>query len=91
MILVQIAFVVLWITTYQPALFSLRVLFFRTVAVLGFGWFTTVNRAHMEPGLMLFCEWLIWFDIGSLCLAVWNNDSRFFSASECKEKHGELP
>jgi hypothetical protein len=77
MILVQIAFIAVWIWSYMPALNSLRVWFFRTVCVLGYAWLSSVVEPP-QTALTLVCEWFVLIDIISIGLAVWNGDSRLF-------------
>jgi len=83
MTLIQLAFVVMWVHTYQSALFCSRALFYREIWVLGYGVLAAVVGGP-QTGLSLACEVMLWIDIASLGLAFWCHDSRLFPPKETK-------
>jgi hypothetical protein len=75
--LLQLGFVALWIWTLTPAQGSIRVLYWRTTAVLGYGWLASAMQ--FDAGLLtLICQWLVLIHVIGVCSSVWNRDSRFF-------------
>jgi hypothetical protein len=74
----QVAFVVAWLHTHEGALVNLRVLFFRTVMIMGYGWFMAATSIPRVSLLALVCDWLVVIHIIGLALAVLNCDPRLF-------------
>ena len=79
--LIQLAFIVMWVHTYQPALFNSRALFYREIWVLAYGALAAVVGGP-QTGLSLACEVMLWIDIASLGMAFLCNDYRFFPNKE---------
>lgn len=77
MMLIQLALIALWVWTWDRSMFSVRWLHIRTLAVLGYAWLAC-EVAQPQTFLSLLCDWLVWIDIASIVLAIWNRDCRYF-------------
>jgi len=86
--LAQIAFIAFWWRTYMEGLNSVRVLHFRTIASLGYGWFAAAHRIPPDTLPAFVSDCLVWAHVVGLCLAAWNRDSRFVMHryGGCQEK-----
>ena len=77
LVLVQLGLIAVWLRTLESCLTSVRVLHLRTICVLGYAWLACELRAP-PTFLTLVCEWMVWIDVASIVLAVWNRDCRYF-------------
>jgi hypothetical protein len=77
--ILQVAFILAWVWTLGPAQGSIRVLYWRTVSVLGYGWWASAHRPEIGLSMLTrVCDFLVVVHIVGLCMAVLDRDSRFF-------------
>jgi hypothetical protein len=65
-----------YVYTYQEALYSLRLLFWRTAIIFLYG----IVAANRDTGglLDLVCDWIVVAHAIGIAMAVWNRDSRLY-------------
>jgi len=76
LLVAQVGLCFFYYYTYQQALYSLRMLFWRTAVIFFYG----IVAANRDTGglLDLLCDWIVVAHAIGIAMAVWNRDSRLY-------------